>query len=251
MIVEYHRPKTIEEAVELIGRKDKKTVPMGGGTVLNSGITRDFEVVDLQDLGLEKIEEKGKEIVIGATTNLETLLKSESIPDALQRVIKLEAGKNIRQVATVAGALVACDGRSPFATVMLALDSELLLLPDDEKIRYGELLPLRWELLAGKLITEISIPNDVKITFEYVARSKADRPIVSAAVAKWNSGRTRIVLGGFGKQPSLVLDGKDDLQYEEAVRMAYVDAEDEWASAEYRSDVAGVLVKRCMEQLGE
>ncbi len=256
MIIEYHRPKTIEEAVQLIGRNERETVPMGGGTVLNAlpeelGLDKEFAVVDLQDLGLDQITVKGNQIVFGAAATLEALVRFDGTPEALVRAAKLEAAKNIRQAATVAGALIASDGRSPFTTVMLALDAELQILPGDEKIRLGDLLPLRWELLIGKLIKEISIPTNVKVAFEYVARSKADQPIVSAAVTRWNSGRTRIILGGFGSQPILVLDGKDDLQFEEPVRMAFSDAGDQWASAEYRSEIAEVLVKRCMDQIGE
>lgn len=251
MIMEYHRPKTIEEAVRLVGREEPKTVPMGGGTVLNSGLERDIAVVDLQDLALDQIEVKGNQTIIGAAATLESIARFDGIHESLVTATKLEVAKNIRQVATIAGALIASDGRSPFSTVMLALDVELLMLPGDEKIRLGNLLPLRWELLKGKLIKEIAVPNNIKIAFEYVARSKADKPIVSAAVARWNSGRTRIVLGGYGNEPVLVLDGKDDLQIEEVVRMAFSDAGDEWASAEYRSEVAAVLVNRCLDQVGE
>jgi probable selenate reductase FAD-binding subunit len=251
MIVEYHRPKTIEEAVRLLGRDEPKTVPMGGGTVLNAVKEKDFAVVDLQDLNLDQIETVGNQIKFGAAVTLESLIRYEGVPDALIKATRLEAGKNIRQAATIAGALIASDGRSPFATVMLALDAELHLLPEEENIRLGDLLPLRRELLKGKLVKDIFMPNNVRIAFEYVARSSADQPIVSASVARWKSGRTRIVLGGYGSQPIMVLDGAGDLQIEEPVRMAFSDAEDEWASAEYRSDIAVVLVKRCLDQIGE
>jgi probable selenate reductase FAD-binding subunit len=251
MIVEYHRPKTIEEAVKLLGRDKPKTVPMGGGTVLNAVREKDFAVVDLQDLDLDQIETVGSQIRFGSAVTLESLIRYEGVPDSLIKATRLEAGKNIRQAATIAGALIASDGRSPFATVMLALDAELHLLPEEENIRLGDLLPLRRDLLKGKLVKEISIPNNVRIAFEYVARSSADQPIVSAAVTRWKSGRTRIMLGGFGSQPVMVLDGAGGLQIEEPVRMAFSDAEDEWASAEYRSDIAVVLVKRCLDQIGE
>lgn len=251
MIVEYHRPKTIEEAVELVGRETPKTVPMGGGSVLNSSQKKDHAVVDLQDLELDQISTKGNQLSIGASVTLESLLKFDNLPEVLKQAIKLEAGKNIRQVATIAGSLVSSDGRSPFVNVMLALGAGMYLVPGDEVMNLGDLLPLRWELLTGKIIKEIYIPNNVKVTFEYVARSKADRPIVSAAVARWKSGRTRIVLGGYGSQAMLVLDGKDDIQFGEPVRMAFSDAGDEWATAEYRSEIAEVLVNRCMDQIGK
>ena len=34
-----------------------------------------------------------------------------------------------------------------------------------------------------------------------------------------------------------------------AARSAYLSAGDEWASAEYRSEMAGVLVKRCLRRV--
>ena len=67
-----------------------------------------------------------------------------------------------------------------------------------------------------------------------------------AAVARWSSGRTRIVLGGWGKAPMMVVDGKDENNVMPAIENATFNAEDEWASAEYRTDVARTLVKRCL-----
>ena len=38
MITEYHRPSTLESAIELLGRKTPETVPLAGGTLLNQKI---------------------------------------------------------------------------------------------------------------------------------------------------------------------------------------------------------------------
>lgn len=35
MILEYHRPKTIDEALALLERDNPRTVPLGGGTTLS------------------------------------------------------------------------------------------------------------------------------------------------------------------------------------------------------------------------
>jgi CO/xanthine dehydrogenase FAD-binding subunit len=48
MIVEYHRPESIDAALSLLNRNDPITVPLGGGTVLSRRITSDCAVVDLQ-----------------------------------------------------------------------------------------------------------------------------------------------------------------------------------------------------------
>lgn len=248
MIIAYHRPKSLEEALRLLTQPE--TFPLGGGTLLNQKKDADFAVVDLQALGLDKIHKVGEKLEIGAAVTLQALLESAHTPEALKTAIKLEAPLNLRNMGTVAGALVACDGRSPFAAVMLALDAKLTLDGGRQiVISLGDLLPLRTETLRGSLITKIEIPLNVTLAYDYVARTPADKPIVCAALAQWPSGRTRLVIGGWGSAPSAAMDGKDATGVEIAARNAAYDAADEWASAEYRSDVAAVLAKRCLESL--
>ncbi|NUQ86826.1 MAG: hypothetical protein HUU11_19170, partial [Anaerolineales bacterium] len=47
--------------------------------------------------------------------------------------------------------------------------------------------------------------------------------------------------------PLLAMDGTEANGLEEAATNAYHEANDEWASAEYRMDTAAVLAKRCLE----
>ncbi len=249
MIKEYYRPESIEEALALLGRETPMTRPLAGGTELNSPSEDLFDVVDLQSLGLNTIEVKGSNIKIGAMVTLQNLLDTAGLPSALSDAIRHEATYNLRQSATVAGTLVSASGRSAFATAILALDAQLVLMPNEEKIALGELLPLRSEMLKGKIITEITIPGNTKLAYQYVSRSPADLPIVCVAIAKWSSGRTRVVLGGHGAAPIMVVDGKDENDILSPVGHAYMQAEDEWASAEYRVDVVKTLTKRCLEQI--
>lgn len=247
MISEYHRPKTLDEATRLLSKADAR--PLGGGTVLNRPSPERFAVVDLQALGLNKIHKRGNKLEIGATATLQALLDSAHIPSALQETIRLETTFNLRQMATVAGTLVSCDGRSTFTTAMLALDAKVTVISEQlSVISLGDLLPLRTELLRGKFITKIVIPLNVKLAFETVARTPADKPIVCAVLAQWPSGRTRLALGGWGKSPLLAMDGNEPGGAEAAARNAFAEAGDEWASAEYRSDVVAVLAKRCLNK---
>jgi len=249
MIIEYHRPERIDEALQLLSRVQPITYPMGGGSVLNAPTDEQFAVVDLQNLGLDKISAKGSSLAIGAAATLRGLLDTPNIQPALAKAIQFEATYNLRNSASIAGTLVAAGGRSAFAAAMLALDAQLTLLPGDETLPLGELLPTRGQLLNGKRSTEVTIPLNVSLAFEYVARTPADLPIVCAAVAGWQSGRRRIVLGGFGKSPMMVVDGKDQNDVLPAVENATLNAADEWASAEYRTDVARTLVKRCLDAI--
>ena len=62
-IIEYHRPQTLEDALELLQRIEPVTVPLAGGTNLNSPASASGQssasalaVVDLQSLGLNTVE---------------------------------------------------------------------------------------------------------------------------------------------------------------------------------------------------
>ncbi len=246
MITQYHRPQNMEEALKLLARSN--TRPLGGGTVLTRRSEESFSVVDLQGLGLDKLRKSGNNLEIGATVTLQALLESPYPLNALKKAIKLETPLNLRTLGTVAGTLVTSDGRSPFTVVMLALDAKCTLLGEKTStIRLGDLLPFREDLLRGILISRIDIPLNIKLAFEAVARTPSDKPIVCAALTQWPSGRTRLALGGWGRTPSLALDGNDSGGLAEAARNASAEAVDEWASAEYRMEIAGILTKRCQD----
>ncbi len=255
-ILEYHRPQTIDAALALLRRTDIETIPLGGGTYINSPAfsagqspSTGIAVVDLQAIGLNRIERDGTFTKIGAAACLQAILDTSGLPDALYRAIRNETTYNLRQVATVAGTLVTADGRSPFATVMLALDARISLMPGEEEISLGDLFPLRAERLRQRLITQVVIPATARLAYESVARTPADLPLVCAALARWRSRRTRLAVGGYGHTPVLAMDGPEPGGEEIAARAVYSQADDEWASAAYRSDVAGVLARRCLDDL--
>jgi len=258
MIVEYHRPDSIEEVLKLLQRDLPTTYPLGGGTVLNRKSPESYAVVDLQALQLDRMITKGKYLQIGATVTLQDLHDGFSddkrvvpnLPDDFKAAINLEGSYNLRQVATVAGTLVAGDGRSAFTTSMLAMDATLILKPDDEVLKLGDLLPLREERLSGRVIIEVRIPTNINFAYQYIARTPGDLAIVSIAISRWPSGRTRVALGGYSDAPLLAFDGTEPDGAEIAARDAFSMAEDEWASAGYRSEMAALLTSRCLKDIG-
>ncbi len=249
MIHAYHRPQTLEEALELIANPDTRAVLMGGGTALDRFTSEPIAVVDLQDLGLNALRATSRTLEIGATVTLQTLYEDSQVQEDLKIAIYREASFNLRQVATIAGTLVAASGRSPFTTAMLALDASIYLQPGEERVPLGDLLLMRENGLHAKLISTITIPLNVRLAYEYVARTPADLPIVCAAVAVWPSGRTRVILGGTGWAPVLAMDGPEKDGAEVSAEDAYSHAADQWAAAEYRREMAKVLVGRCLSRL--
>lgn len=252
MIIEYQRPKSIPEALTLLARKEPISYPLGGGTYLNRNMTERYAAVDLQELELRTISNMGNILEVGATVTLQELLNFQGLSEDIYNSIMHEVTYNLRQMATIAGTLVTTNGRSIFTTVMLALDAVLEINKHNEsskQIKLGDWLPLRRELKPGALITKISVPRSIKVSYESVARTPADQPIVCAAIAQWTSGRTRLALGGWGEAPVLAMDGSDASGIEIASRSAYSQAVDEWASAEYRQEMAGILALRCLQRL--
>jgi len=243
--LKYLRPKSLEEALEQLA----EGVPLAGGTTLTPRRNALDAVVDLQDLGLADLEESGGKVTAGAMCSLQQLVESEGIvPAGLAEACRREAAWNLRNMSTLAGCLLACDGRSPLATAMLAI-SPRGILAGGETVDLDDLLGRR-PLPRGTLVTGFQWKAKAAVRYEQVARAPADRPIVAAAVGRPDGSGFRVVLGGFGERPLRVpraekaLAAEDARAAGEAAAEAYAAAGDAWASAEYRAHVAGVLVRR-------
>ncbi len=211
MIIEYHRPHTMEEALSLLGRNAPPTVPLGGGTSLSRYRNQAIAVVDIQALPLHAIRVEGQHLKIGAGVKLQALLEDPQPPAVLAASIRAEASYNLRQMATAGGTLVSGGGRSPFAAVCLALDAQLSWEPGGKKVSLGDWLATKKaDLPVGALMTQITLPLNARAAYHAVGRSPADPALVLAAAAKWPSGRTRIVIGGrLMDRAVLAVDGAD------------------------------------------
>lgn len=209
MIVEYLRPETLQAALELLSRKNPRTLTLGGGTHLSHYHGDPIAVVDLRKLGLEKIERTDNFLKIGAMATLQELEDFEETPQAVKETLRFESNYNLRQAATAAGSLVSGNGKSAFVSALLALDAFITLQPGERKEAVGEWLESRYNGKDGFLITSLMIPLEANLKYQFVGRSPMDIPIVSVAIGEWPTGRTRIVVGGFGPHPVLVMDGVD------------------------------------------
>jgi probable selenate reductase FAD-binding subunit len=251
--LEYLVPETLDEALEMLDRG----IPLAGGTSLTPE-RRDLKaVLDLRKLGLDGVQSNEETIGIGAAEKLQTIVDAQApIPAKLREVCKIEAGWNLRNMITLGGAIMSRDGRSGLLTSLLALNAQITQVPDTR------VLPLH-EVLLGrnhvKLITGVHFNIPTHFTYEQVARTPADWPLVCAAVGivqKQAQEKINIALGGFGEYPIRLMEAEKlwtETQDPERVGMvaqdAYKNAEDKWASGEYRSEIAGVLVKRILKEV--
>ncbi|MGB8252123.1 MAG: FAD binding domain-containing protein [Anaerolineaceae bacterium] len=249
MIVEYFRPNTITEALSLIGRENPLTIPIGGGTsIRQKSRLNDLSVVDLQALKLNKIECLKDWLEIGATTTLSALEGNKEIPEAIREAVHLEGTANTRNLATLGGRLVSCDGKSALITTLIAADAITVWDENCKEIPLGEWLALPSDK-PGKLLLSIKIKRNFVLELEVINRTKLDLPILCIAVARWNSGRVRVALGGFGKAPQMVFDGPDGNGAEQAAENACREADDFCASSDYRRAMAILLTRRCLARI--
>ena len=279
---EYHRPKDLTEAVALLQRKQPRTVVLNGGTWLVGEAPRDVEaVVDIADLGLNRILVEGNLVRIGAAVTHQQLVESEQLRTSALRVISETAqamsGLNIRNRATIGGAIVTADAASPLVTALLACDAEVVIAGAKDKTKqaddprdFWKVLPLagflayrRQILDEGTLITEVRMPlpsPDTRSHYARVARTPRDYPIVCAVAAfamkDGIAGHVRIAVGGVAATPIRLsrlefgLEKKrlaDWLDGEMEAQMALLDPPGDWlGSAEYRKEMARVLVRRAI-----
>src|SRR5574341_1847183 len=201
---EYHRPTDLAEALRLLRRTDIKTIALAGGVSVVGEGTSDIEaVVDLDGLNLDFVDITDESIRLGATVRLQrvvdqlTYVGSGVLAEAARRM----AGLNLRNAATLGGALAGGDADSPLGVVLAVLDVRLTLYDEQEHIE-------RWVDLAtrasrdwarGALITAVSFDYSDRfaMAYEQVARTPADYPIVcAAALANPLSPSVAVSIGG-------------------------------------------------------
>ncbi len=247
MIVEYHRPNNLNEALLLLSRDFPKTVPLGGGNAVTKRTGDSFAVVDLQNLGLNNVQVIGTALRAGATTTLEDLFSYPTTPKAIKEAIHLDATLNTRNTATIAGAVVAGTGESALLTVLLALDARLNWLPGDSLQTIGEFVTLKNKIRPGKLINSVQLPLQAQVSMASVGRSPLDPPFLIVAVSKWSSGRTRLALGGKVKSPFLAMDGLTEDGIVEAGINACSQLSNQWISEDYIKEITSKLIRRLIE----
>lgn len=265
---EVHKPTTLADALKLL--QQPNTVALAGGTQLLASRRRDVHaVVDLSALGLAYIRERDGAVAIGATTTLATLDTSPILRALANGIVAQAAHRSassiLRQQATIGGTLIAKPA-GILAVALVALDARVTIVGTDTRtLTLAEFLPMRAKLVHGALVTEITVPmTNPRAVIETVARTPSDKPIVCVvAAARVENGvarEVRLALGGVGETAlrayaaEQMLTGQtlNDAHIEEVARVAAQDLtppEDFRGSAEYRREMARVLMRRALNEL--
>ena len=274
-LVEYHRPATLAGALRLLARRKGRTVPLAGGTALIPSRDPSVEaVVDLSGLNLAGIEWRARQAHIGAMTTLQTLA-SDEIAQRYANGLLAEAERvcitrNLRNVATVGGTLVAGRATCEVLVALLALDARVTVqVRRKHVLALEDFLTTPYEYLDAGIITHVNFPYR-KIphgaALARISRTPSDAAIVNAAAFVVPDGNmckhVRLALGGVAPRVIRVASVESELEghaWDEA-RIARVAEQiavslepptDHRASSEYRREMAAVVAQRVLTQAWE
>lgn len=280
---EFHKPASLDGALELLDRYGEDARLMAGGTALVLQMMQRFaqpaHVIGLRSLaqsdGLGTVEESGEGLRIGALCTLSRLednpLLRRRIP-LLAETVGRVATRRIRSMATIGGALVNGDPNQdpPPALIALGATVELTSSAGSRTCPVEELYIDYYEtdVRPGEALTAIYVPVPAQDTFgaylKFLPRTADDYATVSvAAVVSRLPDNTcrdaRIVLGAAGTTPVRARVAEDLLRGREltddAIRAAAavvpdaVDPLDDFrGSADYKREMAGVFTRRALAQ---
>jgi carbon-monoxide dehydrogenase medium subunit len=265
----YHRPTDLETASTLLAQRGARVIA-GGTDLLVNGPADTKSLVDINGLGLRYIrEEEG--LRIGVTSTFADLLRSPLLASYPYHVISDVSGElghhNLRHVATIGGNICNAVPSADTPIALIALDAEAVIHgPSGERTvpLDGFFKFVRETVLAeGEFLKEIAVPvqPEAGASFQKLGRTKVDIALVNAAcrisIVEGLVSDSRIVLGAVYPTPLRIRAAEDVLNGNEftvdlAKEAAQVAAEatkpisDHRASAEYRREISGVLVKRAI-----
>jgi aerobic carbon-monoxide dehydrogenase medium subunit len=277
---ELHRPRSVEEATELLERYGEDAAFYCGGTelllLLKLGLSAFGHLVDLkriEDLG--GIRAENGDLVVGASVTHREVERSDLVRERLPALASMERGVanlRVREVGTLGGNLCFSDPHSDPATFLLALNAVVECRRGGEaarRIPIAEFVvgPYQTGLRAGEVLTSVRIP--VPPQGAVAAHAKFafhERPAATVAclvrVADERVAEARIAVGSVGARPvrataaEQALTGApvDELgdgvlgDAGELAAAAAAPVDDANGSSDYKAQLVRVLVSRTIRQ---
>ena len=274
---DYHAPRTIDEAVALLGRYGGDAKPLAGGQslvpLLNFRLARPAALIDLNRIpALTGIREVDGHIAFGAMTRQRAIEFSPIVARALPLLAEATRWVGhlpIRSRGTIGGSIAHADPSAEYPAVLTALDGTVIARGQkgERELTSAGLFEtyLTTTLAPDEIVTEVRLPvmpAGAGWAFEEFARRHGDFAIVGVAAALWRDGgrwSARLATAGTGPVP-VRLRGCEELIAREGIGDAAVTAAaaraaelvqpdaDLHASADYRRNLTRVLTERALRK---
>jgi aerobic carbon-monoxide dehydrogenase medium subunit len=257
--VEYARPESVEEAIDLLAQNDNARALAGGQTLINVMKQRlaapDLlvDLAELEELTPITVAEDGG-LRLGAMASLADLITSAEVQERrpiLAEVASRIADVQVRNRGTVGGNVCSNDPTNHLPPLMVAAGATMTIAGAGGKREVpAEDFVLGVYMTAvgpGELLTSISIPaaGGTGDGFSSVTVGNEGTGIVNVAATV--NGEARVAIGCVAATPVLVTARPDDDSVREAVRGAGLDPpSDVHGSGAYRTHLAEVLALRAV-----
>ena len=276
----YAAPQSVEEALEVLA-SDEMARPLAGGQSLiptmNFRIAAPSTLVDLRRIGaLNRHAIEGNVIRVGAMTRQRDLERDEAVRRAnplVAEVLGNVAHIVIRNRGTVGGSIAHADAAAELPCMLVAIGGSVVARSvGGERTIAAEdffLFHMTTALEAGELLTEVRIPTlppHTGYAFQEVARRHGDYALAGVcALVTLKDGvcaAVRLAACGIASKPTRLAEAEAALlgappegealaRAAEAARDYATAADDRQASADYRRDLAAVLVRRTVAKAAE
>ncbi|MCQ2555044.1 MAG: FAD binding domain-containing protein [Clostridia bacterium] len=254
----YVKAADLEEAYSL--NQTRKNRIVGGMLWLRLGNSSYNTVIDISDLGLDRIEEDEEQFRIGAMVTLRELETHKGLNDytgsAICHAVKDIIGVQFRNMATLGGSIWGRFGYSDVLTVFMSLDTYVELYKGGI-VSLAKFVKMKRD---NDILTHIIVKKKpLKCVYDAVRIQRTDFPVLTCAVSEMD-GEVRTVIGARPAKARLYTDEKGLLKEgltEESIR-AYAKelsskvptGSNTRGSAAYRSRLVIVLAERNLKKLG-
>ncbi len=238
-IIDYKTPSDFEEVFALL-KREKKAEIIAGGLFLRLQKKTIPLVIDLSNLGLDKIEEEENCYKLGAMVTLREIEKSKILPKALTESVRQISGVGTRNLATIGGSIC---GRYPFSdidTALLALDSDLEFYQHKEMSMSSFILQ---GLEEKDLLMYVRIPKVMKSRTKCYKQVYTDFSLVNVSVCK-----DRVAIGARPER-AIAIENVDLKQPVHKILQAVDFGDDYNASGAYRRVLAETLLEEIIKEM--
>jgi aerobic carbon-monoxide dehydrogenase medium subunit len=267
---DYERADSVDAAIALLQQHgDDAKLLAGGHSLLPLMKLRLASPAVLVDIGrlsdLSYVRDGGDHVAIGALTRHHDVANDASLASEcpiVSHTAGLIGDPQVRHMGTIGGSVAHGDPASDMPTVLLALDATFVAKgPSGERtIAAGEFFSGLFEtaLNADEVLTEIRVPKTAGRGWSYqkFQRRSQDWAIVGvAAVMSGSNGGAAIAYTNMGEAPlrasaveQALSSGSSAADASQHAAEGTNPPSDTFASAEYRNALAGVLVRRALEE---
>ncbi len=266
---EYRRAESVDDAIRALSENPDAKLLAGGHSLLplmRVRLARPSMLVDISRMqDLKYVREDGDRVAIGALTRHHDVAGSEVLQQ-LCPIVAFAAGEigdpQVRHVGTIGGSIAHADPASDMPTVLVALGAEMVVRGADGATRTvpareffkGLFTP---DLAHDDVLTEIRVPKTEGRGWAYVKfhRRAQDWALVGVAALAANGDRAAIALTNMGDRPlraagveEALAGGADPASAAERAAEGTSPPTDAFGSAEYRTELVKVLVRRAIEE---